>query len=167
MQRLISIMTSVQALPQEAQVCPAPSSNVFLCLLIRIDNAGDDDLCLEDRSSYIPAQTRLDTLLTAFDETSGPLAPICCISAEDESVSLMNTALEKSDFNVPIIGLSFRDLEGSVGPVCRVLFGWSERDGDTVSHLAITCESCLFHLSVAPGNPSYCTAHARLVDASL
>lgn len=40
-------------------------------------------------------------------------------------------ALKVSEFNTPVIGLSFGDLEPSGELVAQVLFGWVERDTDT------------------------------------
>lgn len=40
-------------------------------------------------------------------------------------------ALKVSEFNTPVIGMSFGDLETSGEVVCQVLFGWVEWDTDT------------------------------------
>ncbi|RDX44670.1 hypothetical protein OH76DRAFT_1408908 [Lentinus brumalis] len=101
---------------------------------------GEDRFISEIEEVALPRQNAFEGVLWAASRARGPLAPICCISTEDDILLSLNMALKVSDFNTPVIGLSFRDHKPSGEIVCQVLFGWVERDTDTeatVCHVAI------------------------------
>ncbi|KAI0695658.1 hypothetical protein C8T65DRAFT_664825 [Cerioporus squamosus] len=99
---------------------------------------GNSNSELEECSCTAPSV--LEASLWATSRARGPLATMCCISVEEDILSLLNIAFQVSEFDTPVIGLSFSDAERSSQSVCQVLFGWVERGLDTdaiVRHVAI------------------------------
>ena len=89
------------------------------------------DVACEEEALPLTALNPFEAWLWTISRTRGPFAPLCCISAEEDIVSSLSVVLKMSEVSTPIIGLSLSHVEGSLGPVCRILFAWVERDDDT------------------------------------